>query len=152
VASFADITGESTDEPADGAGILDFVELRDINGDVIDPTDTAAVEEQAVSGTRRTTLASRLSAVYGSVDEVDAFVGMLCEPHLDGAELGELQQAIWRDQFVRLRDGDRFFYANDPALPVIEQEFGIGYQHSLADLIQLNTGAQTQDNVFRIPS
>jgi hypothetical protein len=152
VASFADITGESTDEPADGAGILDFVELRDINGDVIDPTDTAAVAEQAVSGTRRTTLASRLSAVYGSVDEVDAFVGMLCEPHLDGAELGELQQAIWRDQFVRLRDGDRFFYANDPALPLIEQEFGIGYQHSLADLIQLNTGARTQDNVFRIPS
>jgi hypothetical protein len=152
VTSFAEITGEETDTPVDGAGVLDFVELRDINGDVIDPTDTAAVEEQAVSGTRRTPLASRLNAVYGNVDQVDAFVGMLCEPHADGAEMGELQQAIWRDQFTKLRDGDRFFYAGDPALPMVEEEYGIPFQYSLADLIQLNTGVRAQDNVFQIPS
>lgn len=151
--SFADLTGERTEEPVDGnaPSILDFVELGDIDGNVIDPGDTAAVEEQAVSGTRRTTLASRLRAVYGSVAEVDAFVGMMCEPHPAGAELGELQRAIWRDQFVRLRDGDRFHYAADPALPLIEEQFGIGYRHTLADLIRLNTGVATQDNVFQIP-
>lgn len=153
VTSFAEITGEGADGPVDAAnpGILDFVELTDIDGNVIDPADTAAVEEQAVSGTRRTTVASRLRAVYGSVENVDAFVGMMCEPHADGAEMGELQQAIWRDQFTRLRDGDRFFYAADPALPLIEQEYGITYQVSLADLILLNTGARTQANVFQIP-
>ena len=33
-----------------------------------------------------------------------------------GAEFGELQLAMWKRQFERLRDGDRFFYVNDPAL------------------------------------
>lgn len=152
-ASFADITGESTDEAVDPAAPsnLDFTELRDINGNVIDPNDTTAVEEQAVSGTRRTTVASRLNAVYGSLDKVDPFVGMLCEPHPAGAELGELQRTIWRDQYTRLRDGDRFFHAADPALPLIQQQYGINYQHTLAQLIQLNTGGVAQANVFQIP-
>ena len=43
---------------------------------------------------------------------------MLSEKHLSGSELGELQNAIWTDQFTRMRDGDRFFYLNDPALRV----------------------------------
>lgn len=152
--SFAEITGESTEAPVNAADprILDFTQLADIGGNVIDPGNTAAVEEQAVSGIRRTTLASRLRAVYGNVDDVDAFVGMICEPHPPGAELGELQRAIWTDQFVRLREGDRFFYAADPALPLIEEQFGIGYQVSLGQLIRLNTDAQPpQDNVFQIP-
>jgi hypothetical protein len=153
-ASFADLTGERTEGselPIDDPQILDFVQLRDIGGAVIDPSDPAAVEEQAVAGVRRTTLASRLRAVYGSVDRVDAFVGMIGEPHRPGEELGELQRAIWRDQFVRLRDGDRYFYAADPALPLIERQFGITYRHSLADLIRLNTGARTPADAFRIP-
>ena len=81
---------------------------------------------------RRTTLAARLKAVFGSVDRLDAFTGMLSEQHLPGSELGELQNAIWTDQFTRLRDGDRFFYLNDPALRVIEQRFGINYRTTLA--------------------
>jgi hypothetical protein len=136
----------------DDPSIMDFTALGDLDGNVIDPTDTAAVQEQAVSGVRRTSLASRLHAIYGSVDTVDAFVGMMCEPHPRGGEMGELQQAIWRDQFTKLRDGDRFFYLDDPALPLIEQQFGITYRNSLATVIGLDTGVQTQDDVFRIPS
>ena len=41
---------------------------------------------------------------------------MVAEPHVPGTEFGELQLAIWKQQFQALRDGDRFFYANDPAL------------------------------------
>ena len=151
--SFTEMTGESPSEPANGAdpSILDFVQLSDINGNVLDPNNEAAVLEQAVSGVRRTTLASRLEAVYGSVDAVDAFVGMQAEPHPQGAELGALQRAIWRDQFSRLRDGDRYFYAVDPALPVIADQFGIDYKVTLSQLIELNTGGQPQPNVFRIP-
>ena len=63
---------------------------------------------------RRTTLAARLQRVYGNVDKVDAFTGMLAEPHVLGTEFGELQLAIWKRQFQALRDGDRFFYLNDP--------------------------------------
>lgn len=153
VTSFAEITGESADQPVDTANpaILDFVQLRDIDGAVIDPADTAAVEEEAVAGLRRTTVASRLASVYGDVNNVDAFVGMSCEPHAAGEEMGELQQAIWRDQFTRLRDGDRFFNAIDPALPLIESLFGVTHRVTLGHLIQLNTGAVTQDHVFTIP-
>ena len=65
---------------------------------------------------------------------------MVSEPHLPGSELGELQQALWRKQFEALRDGDRFFYANDPVLPKIKREYGITYRHSLSELISLDAG------------
>src|SRR5712691_11269620 len=87
--SFAAITGEATalfpsdplidpTDPIDDPNILDFVELRNIDGNVI-PLGT---QEGAVTGIRRTTVAARLKAIYGSVGKVDAFVGMVSEPHV----------------------------------------------------------------------
>ena len=49
---------------------------------------------------------ARLKAVYGSVDKLDAFVGMVAEKHVKGTEFGELQLAIWKKQFETIRDGD----------------------------------------------
>ncbi len=89
--------------------------------------------------TRASTLAARLRAIYGSVDDVDAFVGMMSEPHVPGTEFGELQLALWKKQFEALRDGDRFFYLADPALEEIQRRYGISYRHTLAQLIALNT-------------
>lgn len=51
-----------------------------------------------------------LTRLYSSVDEMDSFVGGLAEDHLSDSELGELFHTAVRDQFTRLRDGDRFFY------------------------------------------
>ena len=99
-------------------------------------------------GIRRTTLAARLKAIYGSVDNVDAFVGMIAEPHLSGTEFGELQLAIWKQQFTALRDGDRFFYLNDPALKDIERALRHRLSAPLAELIALNTGVTVQADVF----
>ena len=99
-------------------GILDFTKLTDINGNVI-PLGSDAAQEDAVNGVRRTTLAARLKAIYGSVDKVDAFVGMVSEPHVRGTEFGPLQLAIWAKQFAASRDGDRFFYAVDPTLALV---------------------------------
>jgi peroxidase len=59
---------------------------------------------------------AKLAAVYPSVDEVDTWVGGICEDHLPGANLGPLISAAIIDQFTRLRDGDRLFYTNDPDL------------------------------------
>jgi hypothetical protein len=156
--SFEDITGESTDRfppdrlidprnPLDDPNILDFVQLRDINGEVI-PLDSPDRNEDAVVGIRRTTLAARLRAIYGSVENVDPFVGMIAEKHLRGSELGELQNAIFERQFEALRDGDRFFYANDPALDAIQDRYGITFKHTLSEIIKLNTGVQLEANVF----
>ena len=155
--SFTDITGEATDrfpsahvnnrDPIDDPDILDFIRLRDEDGNRIKLGSDAAAEE-AVLGVRRSTLAARLKAIYGSVDKLDAFVGMISEPHVTGSELGPLQLAIWKRQFEALRDGDRFFYENDPFLAKIEQTYGITYKHTLAELIRLNTGATVAPNVF----
>jgi hypothetical protein len=156
--SFTDITGEATDrfpngrkidrtDPIDDPDILDFVRLKDDAGKTVQPRSEEA-DEDAVVGIRRTTLAARLMAIYGSVDKVDAFVGMVSEPHVAGTELGLLQLAIWKRQFEALRNGDRFYYENDPILSKIEQAFGITYRHTLAELIKLNTGATVAPNVF----
>jgi hypothetical protein len=150
--SFTAITGESTDVLGTGLTIndphiLDFVQLRDIHGKLIDPTGPGA-QEDAVTGIRRTTLASRLRAIYGSVNKIDAFVGMVSEKHVPGTEFGELQLAIWKDQFQKLRDGDKYFYLNDKALPEILSAYGVDYRHTLSDIIHLNTGAAVAHDVF----
>jgi hypothetical protein len=160
--SFTAITGERTDafpndplinraDPINDPNILDVIALFDRNGNRLQPgTDEA--NEEAVREVRRTTLAARLKAIFGSVNRLDAFTGMLSERHMPGSELGELQNAIWTDQFTRLRDGDRFFYLNDPALRIIEQRFGISYRTTLGQLIERNTDATgLAANVFLLP-
>jgi Animal haem peroxidase len=77
---------------------------------------------------------------------------MVSEPHVAGSELGELQLAMWRRQFQALRDGDRFFYLNDPLLPLIQRRFGIDYRRSLADIIRANTRVDVQRDVFTVPA
>jgi hypothetical protein len=159
VRSFTDITGESTDRfpfsrqinnrnPIDDPDILDFVQLRDAEGNVI-PLGSDEAGEDAVTGVRRSTLAARLRAIYGSVDKIDAFVGMVSEKHLPGVEMGPLQLAIWKKQFQNIRDGDRFYYQNDPALTAIERIFHITYRHTLSEIIKLNTGVSLPANVFK---
>jgi hypothetical protein len=160
--SFTAITGEATDSfpsdrlidqrhPLDDPDILDFVQLRDIAGHVI-PFGTEEADTKAVTGIRRTTTAARLKAINGNVNKLDAFVGMVAERHLPGSDLGELQRAMWKRQFEALRDGDRFFYANDPVLPLIERVFGIGYRKTLAQVIQQDTGTRVAPNVFLAPA
>ena len=74
---------------------------------------------------------------------------MVSERHVYGTEFGELQLAMWRKEFDDLRDGDRFFYLNDPFLRLIERSYGISYRNTLSDLIRLNTGVTVQPNVFK---
>jgi hypothetical protein len=159
--SFTAITGESTDrfpsndrqiqrtDPLNDPDILDFVKLLAADGNPI-PLDSEAADEEAVVGIRRTSLASRLRAIYRDVDKLEPFVGMVSEQHVPGTEFGELQLAIWKKQFEALRDGDRFFYLNDPELPLIERLFGITYRHTLAEIIELNTGITVQPDVFKV--
>jgi hypothetical protein len=155
---FTAITGERTDrfpddpeidasDPLGDPDILDFVSLRDAAGNPI-PLGTPEADGDAVSGIRRTTLAARLRAIYGDVDRLDAFVGMVAEEHVPGTEFGELQLAMWRKQFEALRDGDRFFHARDPLLRTIKRRYGITYKHSLAGIIALNTGERMPPRVF----
>ena len=156
--SFTAITGESTESfPSDplltpgneinDPNCLDIVALFDINGN---PTTIA--NDNATRVVKRCTVAARLKAIYGSVSNLDAFTGMLAEKHLTGSELGELQRAIWIDQFGAARDGDRFFYLNDPLQSYLRNNFGIDSRKTLSQVIALNSDATgLPANVFRIP-
>ena len=129
---------------------LDFTALFDINGNAI-PLGSDAASTSAVNARRRTGLAARLRAIYGTVDRMDSFVGMMAEPHVSGSEFGELQLAIWTKQFQALRDGDRFFYGNQSVLTDIRNILGIDYRHTLAQVIAANTDIPIGDlnaNVF----
>jgi hypothetical protein len=70
---------------------------------------------------------------------------MVSEPHVAGSEFGELQLAMWTQQFEALRDGDRFFYGNDPLLEAINTEYGIDYRRSLAEIIVDNSSIDRAD-------
>ena len=74
---------------------------------------------------------------------------MVSERHVKHTEFGELQLAIWTKQFTALRDGDRFFYRNDPVLRSIDHEFGIDYRLTIAELVELNAGVTLQRDVFK---
>ena len=159
VSSFIELTGESSEEfplddilvdttdPINDPDILDFVELRDVNGQLLELGSEAA-DTQAVSGVRRTTLAARLKSIYSDVDNVDGFVGMISEPHLPGSDLGPLQHAMWKQQFEALRDGDSNFYQWSDSLRRIMRSFSsdqITYRQSLSDVIINNTELEPGD-------
>lgn len=88
---------------------------------------------------------AKLLALYGSVNSIDLWVGGLAEDHLPGSSVGPTFQRIIADQFERLRDGDRFWYAKvfgGAQLESIERT-------RLADIIRRNTTlTKIQDNVF----
>lgn len=87
-----------------------------------------------------------LASVYEDVDEIDAWVGMLAETHLDGAMVGETVATVLGDQFRRLRDGDRFYYKTYLPAPLIE----LVERQTLSKIIRRNTGIgdELPDNVF----
>jgi hypothetical protein len=86
-----------------------------------------------------------LQSLYGTVDNIDLWVGILSEDHVAGASVGQLAKTIIADQFQRLRDGDRFWYQRQfsgRTLTDLENT-------SLSDIIKRNTTiTNLQGNVF----
>jgi hypothetical protein len=81
-----------------------------------------------------------LREIYGHVDNIDAWVGALAEDHLPDSSVGPLILAGLVDQFTRLREGDRFFYGNDPDLSHPDIAAVIDLERvSLSQIVQLNT-------------
>lgn len=57
-------------------------------------------------------LALKLEEVYGNIDEIDSYIGGLAENHINESNLGELFYTSMKEQFSRLRDGDRYYFEN----------------------------------------
>ena len=94
----------------------------------------------------------------GNINNIDGYVAGLVENHLPGSSLGSLFTTIIREQFERLRDGDRLFYTSNAAglynngvlLPQVASLVDLN-NIRFADILALNTGLnslRTQGNVF----
>ena len=92
-------------------------------------------------------LAAAFASVYNTVDDVDLWAGGLAEAHVNGGLVGETFNAIIAEQFIRSRDGDRFFYEfNVDDLLWIDSEFE---STLLSDIILRNSDiAAIQPDVF----
>ena len=136
-----------------GAGGLDLVSLniqrgRDHGLDDYNATRVAYGLDAFESFDELTSdeqLQQNLETLYGDINNVDLWVGLLAEDHTRDGSLGELASTIIVDQFERLRDGDRFWYENT----MDRGQVRVINRTSLADIIERNTNvAGLQDNVF----
>lgn len=108
-----------------------------------------AVGEQPVTSfaqiTSNVQLQQQLRQLYGNVNDVELFVGLMAEDHLPGSSLGQTEQAILAQQLEALRDGDRFFYKNADSPALVSQLNNT----TLAQVIERNTPlTNLQPNVF----
>lgn len=93
-----------------------------------------------------------LEDIYDEISRLELFPAGLAEEHMEGAIVGETFHAIIVDQFTRLRDGDRYWYENDPfflANPKLLDELR---GTTLADIIRRNTAidGEIPDDVFTV--
>jgi peroxidase len=87
----------------------------------------------------------RLASVYDNTDQIDAWVGGLAEQQHGDSALGETMTYVLKDQFERLRDGDRFFFENQFSGQKLEELNNLTF----ADIIERNTDIENlQENVF----
>ncbi|HMG68623.1 MAG TPA: peroxidase family protein, partial [Chitinophagaceae bacterium] len=97
--------------------------------------------------TTNDTLAASLKTLYGNVNNIDLWVGILAEDHLPGTSVGRTMHEMLRVQFEKLRDGDFYFYLNDPSLPSKTKNRIASTKFS--DVLKRNTKlTNLQSNVF----
>jgi peroxidase len=101
--------------------------------------------------TSNTGLASQLKRLYGTPNNIDLWIGILAEDHLPNKSVGITMNAMLNNQFERLRNGDFYFYLNDPFLTDnIRRQVK---NTTFSDVIKRNTTlTNIAANVFRTDS
>eukprot|EP00178_Gracilaria_changii_P026911 TRINITY_DN8326_c0_g1_i1.p1 TRINITY_DN8326_c0_g1~~TRINITY_DN8326_c0_g1_i1.p1 ORF type:complete len:569 (-),score=92.13 TRINITY_DN8326_c0_g1_i1:370-2076(-) len=75
---------------------------------------------QDISGDRSTQ--SMLQNAYDDVQHVEAWVGLMAEDTSFSSPMGRTNTELWRREFERLRDGDRWFYLDEERHGAIGRE------------------------------
>ena len=120
-------------------GVNDYNTVREFYG--LEQVDSFA------EITSNSELQTELASIYGSVDNIDPYVGLLSEDHIPGAAVGETVQGILLEQFLALREGDRFYYENIFTNAEITEIEDV----TLSDIIRRNTDTTIiQDNAFTL--
>ena len=90
---------------------------------------------------------NKLAELYGTVDNLDLYVGLLAEDRQAGSAVGETFRTILVRQFTALRSGDRLYYENI----FTPQEIGEINNTTFSDIIRRNTNIEIlQDNAFSL--
>ncbi|NES71200.1 MAG: peroxiredoxin, partial [Okeania sp. SIO2D1] len=96
-------------------------------------------------------LAAKFASVYDSIDDVDLWIGGLAEQDVNGGVVGETISAIIIQQFTNLRDGDRFYFENDPYFQELEGIIDKNIDKvSLADIIEDNSDVKIVASAFTV--
>lgn len=87
-----------------------------------------------------------LESLYSHPDDLDLWSTSLCEEKVPDSMVGPTYQRILVDQFVRLRDGDRFYYEGALPRDMVEMI----NEQTLARIVRRNTEIDDElpDNVF----
>ena len=118
-------------------GLADYNSTREAYG--LDPVESFA------DITSNEDVQANLESLYGDVDNIDLWVGLMAEDAVENGSLGETATTIIADQFERLRDGDRFYYENTMS----DREIREIESTTLSDIIERNTDLDSlQSNVF----
>ncbi len=95
-------------------------------------------------------LQNALMSEYGSIDEIDLWIGLLSEDDMYGSVLGATMTRVVADQFQKLMTGDRFFYLWDDGLTA--EELALVTNTRLSDVLLRNSAITSlQGNVFFVP-
>lgn len=103
---------------------------------------------------------ARLKAAYGvtaTPDDIDPWIGALAEEHVDSdTAVGELLLTALREQFLRLRDGDRFWFEIDASMPEWRKQEvrKTKLSHVIVRNTNLKLGTSTgfvREDVFHVP-
>ncbi len=88
-----------------------------------------------------------LAEAYGSVYDMDLWVGLLAEDPITGSSVGVTLNAILGTQFQKIRDGDYYYYLNDPAFDANQRNLISNTR--LSEIIERNTPVTSlQANIF----
>ncbi len=130
-------------------GAIDIERERDLGIATLNQTRVALGMTAYTSFSQVTsdaTLAAKLQSVYGTVDQLDLFVGGLAETAIGGSMVGPTFQAIIAKQFAVLRDGDPLYFQNQNFSPALMQQIK---NTTLSDLIMRDTDTTIiQQNAF----
>ncbi|GAA3511662.1 hypothetical protein GCM10022393_26730 [Aquimarina addita] len=62
------------------------------------------------------TVATNLETLYNDINHIDLWVGILSEDQLENSSVGKTMHNMLAKQFENLRDGDFYYFENDPFL------------------------------------
>ncbi|RKO90597.1 heme peroxidase [Blyttiomyces helicus] len=94
--------------------------------------------------TNDTQIQGILASLYPEINRLDAYVGAMIEPHQGNAIVGPLNAASIKDQLLRIRSGDRFWWEN----PGVLTEEELGEMNNYSGLGQVCSSAAISDPVW----